>query len=68
MASFFPEPFAFADTAILSHFYTTSTNTVGKAFAILGIYLFTTVYYGCINSTTWLYGSEVLPLALRSKV
>ncbi|KAL8290587.1 hypothetical protein RQP46_002845 [Phenoliferia psychrophenolica] len=55
-------------TALLSHFYTTSTNKVGKGFAILGIYLFTTFYYGCINSTTWLYGSEVLPMAIRSKV
>ncbi|KAK6402265.1 hypothetical protein LTR95_019091, partial [Oleoguttula sp. CCFEE 5521] len=23
---------------------------------------------GCLNSTTWLYGAEVLPIALRSKI
>ncbi|KAJ4394463.1 hypothetical protein N0V93_003681 [Gnomoniopsis smithogilvyi] len=43
-------------------------NTVGKGFAVLGIYLFVVAYYGMLNSTTWLYGAEVLPVAIRSKV
>ena len=43
-------------------------NKVGKGFAVLGIYLFVVTYYGMLNSTTWLYGAEVLPMALRSKV
>ncbi|KAI1623613.1 MFS transporter [Exophiala viscosa] len=43
-------------------------NKVGKGFAVLGIYLFVVTYYGMLNSTTWLYGAEVLPIALRSKV
>ncbi|KAK8070611.1 hypothetical protein PG997_010814 [Apiospora hydei] len=43
-------------------------NRVGKGFAILGIYLFVVCYYGMLNSTTWLYGAEVLPIALRSRV
>jgi len=45
-----------------------SSNNVGKGFAVLGIYLFCLTYYGMLNSTTWLYGAEVLPIALRSKV
>lgn len=45
-----------------------TNNRVGKGFAILGIYLFVVCYYGMLNSTTWLYGSEVLPIALRSKI
>jgi sugar porter (SP) family MFS transporter len=43
-------------------------NRVGKGFAILGIYLFVVAYYGLLNSTTWLYGVEVLPIALRAKI
>lgn len=45
-----------------------TNNRVGKGFAILGIYLFVVCYYGMLNSTTWLYGAEVLPIALRSKI
>ena len=45
-----------------------SDNKVGKGFAVLGIYSFVVTYYGMLNSTTWLYGAEVLPMALRSKV
>ncbi|KKY36338.1 putative mfs monosaccharide transporter [Diaporthe ampelina] len=41
---------------------------IGTGFAVLGIYLFVVVYYGMLNSTTWLYGAEILPIALRSKV
>ena len=43
-------------------------NLVGKGFAILGIYLFVVGYFATIQSTTWLYGVEVLPIAIRSKV
>ena len=63
-------------------------NRVGKAFAIVGIYLFVVGYCrlpfpyfweitgesdifhadALINSTTWLYGAEVLPMSIRSKV
>ncbi|KAK5115720.1 hypothetical protein LTR62_000809 [Meristemomyces frigidus] len=63
-----------------------SHKSVGKGFAVLGIYLFVVCYCQCclfsanrdqkltrkadgmLNSTTWLYGAEVLPIALRSKV
>ncbi|KAM0748758.1 general substrate transporter [Meredithblackwellia eburnea MCA 4105] len=55
-------------TALLTHFYQASTNTAGKSLAILGFYLYTAIYYGCINSTTWLYGVEVVPLHLRSRI
>lgn len=48
--------------------FATSSNKLGKGFAILGIYLFVVVYYGMLNSTTWLYGAEVMPVALRSRV
>ncbi|KAL1603527.1 hypothetical protein SLS60_005115 [Paraconiothyrium brasiliense] len=54
--------------AVMQRAFQDTPNRVGKAFAILGIYLFVVAYYGLLNSTTWLYGSEVLPLALRSKV
>ncbi|KAJ6618170.1 general substrate transporter [Mycena sp. CBHHK59/15] len=63
--------------AVMSQIYAHSENKVGKGFAILGVYMFTAIY--CtrgllistdlgINSTTWLYGVEILPIALRSKV
>ncbi|OAL23068.1 hypothetical protein AYO22_06683 [Fonsecaea multimorphosa] len=55
-------------TAVMQREFQNTTNKVGKGFAILGIYLFVVTYYGLLNSTTWLYGSEVLPVALRSKV
>ncbi|KAF7115361.1 hypothetical protein CNMCM5793_002177 [Aspergillus hiratsukae] len=43
--------------AVMQREFQNTNNRVGKGFAILGIYL-----------TTWLYGAEVLPIALRSKV
>ncbi|KAH8654942.1 putative MFS monosaccharide transporter [Tricladium varicosporioides] len=54
--------------AIMQWKFQNTNNKVGKAFAVLGIYLFSVVYYGMINSTTWLYGAEVVPIALRSRV
>ncbi|KAI9056155.1 hypothetical protein LZ554_001083 [Drepanopeziza brunnea f. sp. 'monogermtubi'] len=54
--------------AVMQRLFQDTDNQVGKGFAILGIYLFVVVYYGMLNSTTWLYGAEVLPLAFRSKV
>ena len=55
-------------TAVMQREFQNTDNRVGKGFAILGIYLFVVCYYGMLNSTTWLYGAEVLPVALRSKV
>jgi hypothetical protein len=72
-------------SAIMQWKFQNTTNTVGKGFAILGIYLFSVIYCelllrgnntkvlikfkdGMINSTTWIYGSEILPNQLRSKV
>jgi sugar porter (SP) family MFS transporter len=54
--------------AVMQREFQSSNNRLGKGFAILGIYLFVVAYYGMLNSTTWLYGAEVLPIALRSKV
>lgn len=54
--------------AIMQWQFQDTTNRVGKGFALLGIYLFCVTYYGLLNSTTWLYGAEVMPMALRSKV
>ncbi|OJK03375.1 hypothetical protein ASPACDRAFT_1894118 [Aspergillus aculeatus ATCC 16872] len=54
--------------AVMQREFQNTDNRVGKGFAILGIYLFVVVYYGMLNSTTWLYGAEVLPIALRSKI
>ncbi|KAK7039228.1 hypothetical protein VNI00_010133 [Paramarasmius palmivorus] len=55
-------------SALMARFFASSDNRVGKGFAILGIYMFTAIYYLGINSTTWLYGVEILPMFLRSKV
>jgi hypothetical protein len=55
-------------TAVMQREFQDTDNNLGKGFTILGIYLFVTVYYGMLNSTTWLWGGEVLPVALRSKV
>ncbi|CEJ91447.1 Putative MFS monosaccharide transporter [[Torrubiella] hemipterigena] len=55
-------------TAVMQRFFQDTDNKIGKGFTILGIYIFAIVYYGMLNSTTWLYGAEVLPVALRSKV
>jgi len=54
--------------AVMQREFQNTDNRVGKGFAILGIYVFAVVFYGLINSTTYVYGSEVLPLQLRSKV
>ncbi|KAJ9631808.1 hypothetical protein H2203_000208 [Taxawa tesnikishii (nom. ined.)] len=54
--------------AVMQREFQNTNNRIGKGFAILGIYLFVVCYYGMLNSTTWLYGAEVLPIALRSKV
>ena len=54
--------------AVMQHVYQNTNNKLGKGFAVAGIYMFVVWYYGMLNSTTWLYGSEVLPIALRSKV
>ncbi|KAI5207034.1 putative MFS monosaccharide transporter [Aureobasidium subglaciale] len=54
--------------AVMQRQFQNTDNQVGKGFAILGIYLFVVTYYGLLNSTTWLYGAEVLPIALRSRV
>lgn len=54
--------------AVMQREFQNTDNRVGKGFAVLGIYLFVVVYYGMLNSTTWLYGAEILPIALRSKV
>ncbi|EJU00326.1 MFS monosaccharide transporter [Dacryopinax primogenitus] len=57
-----------AYNAIMTDVFATSSNNVAKGFAILGIYLFVTCYYGLLNSTTWLYAPEIVPLPIRSKV
>ena len=54
--------------AVMQREFQDTNNRLGKGFAILGIYLFVVCYYGMLNSTTWLYGAEVLPIALRSKI
>ncbi|EIT78705.1 MFS monosaccharide transporter [Aspergillus oryzae 100-8] len=54
--------------AVMQREFQNTDNQVGKGFAVLGIYLFVVAYYGMLNSTTWLYGAEVLPISLRSKV
>ena len=45
-----------------------NANVVHKLTLWQGIYLFCAFYYGLLNSTTWLYGAEVVPLALRSRL
>ncbi|KAK0432260.1 general substrate transporter [Armillaria borealis] len=55
-------------SALMTRYFAGSDNSVGKGLAVLGIYLFTAIYYLGLNSTTWLYGVEVLPVFLRSKV
>lgn len=54
--------------AVMQRFFQKSDSSVGKGFAILGIYLFVACYYSMMNSTTWLYGAEVLPVGIRSSV
>ncbi|KAM3519488.1 hypothetical protein NHJ13051_007470 [Beauveria bassiana] len=55
-------------TAVMQRRFQDSSSATGKGFTILGIYLFAVIYYGMLNSTTWLYGAEVLPIALRNKI
>ncbi|RDK46539.1 MFS monosaccharide transporter [Aspergillus phoenicis ATCC 13157] len=55
-------------TAVMQREFQHSNSQVGKGFTILGIYFYVTCYYGMLNSTTWLYGAEVLPIGIRSKV
>ncbi|KAI1246232.1 hypothetical protein MGN70_013129 [Eutypa lata] len=54
--------------AVLQRVFQNTDNRVGKGFAILGIYMFSVCYYSLINSVTWLYGAEVLPMSIRSKI
>ncbi|KAI0196960.1 putative MFS monosaccharide transporter [Astrocystis sublimbata] len=55
-------------SAVLQREFQHTDNRVGKGFAILGIYIFAVCYYGLINSVTWLYGSEIMPYFIRSKM
>ncbi|KAI0413942.1 putative MFS monosaccharide transporter [Xylaria grammica] len=55
-------------SAVLQREFQHTDNRVGKGFAILGIYIFAVCYYGLINSVTWLYGSEIVPFFIRSKM
>ncbi|KAL5327163.1 hypothetical protein ACEPPN_004855 [Leptodophora sp. 'Broadleaf-Isolate-01'] len=55
-------------SAIMLREFNGSNNTVGKGFTIAGIYIFCVTYFGMINSTTWLYGAEVVPIILRNRV
>ncbi|KAF9047149.1 general substrate transporter [Hymenopellis radicata] len=55
-------------SALMTHFFGASDNKVGKGFAILGIYMYNAIYFMLLNSTTWLYGVEILPIYLRSTV
>ncbi|KAJ7578176.1 general substrate transporter [Mycena floridula] len=55
-------------SSIMAREFGSSDNQLGKGFALLGLYIFTAIFYSCMNSNTWLYGSEVLPVFLRSKV
>ncbi|KAI1349989.1 putative MFS monosaccharide transporter [Xylaria sp. FL0043] len=55
-------------SAVLQREFQHTDNRVGKGFAILGIYVFAVCYYGLINSVTWLYGSEIVPFFIRSKM
>lgn len=54
--------------AVMQMEFQNSDSRVGKGFAVAGIFVFVVCYYGTINSTTWLYGSEVLPVSIRSRV
>lgn len=54
--------------AVMQRQFQNTDNKVGKAFAILGIYLFAVAYYSMINSVTWLYGAEILPMSIRNRV
>ncbi|KAL5317351.1 hypothetical protein ACEPPN_014446 [Leptodophora sp. 'Broadleaf-Isolate-01'] len=51
--------------AVMQRGFQNKDNKVGKGFAVLGIYPFVVVYYGMLNSKTWLYDAEVLPLVYK---
>ncbi|KAI5366035.1 putative major facilitator, sugar transporter, major facilitator superfamily [Septoria linicola] len=55
-------------SAVMQWQFQFSGNKVGKAFAVLGIYLLTVVHYAAFGSAPGIYQAEVLPVALRSKV
>ncbi|CAK7215965.1 hypothetical protein SEUCBS140593_002708 [Sporothrix eucalyptigena] len=55
-------------SAIMQWKFQHTDNKVGKGFALLGIYLFVVGYYCLINPVTWIYGAEVLPISIRSRV
>ncbi|KAJ4305021.1 hypothetical protein N0V90_000550 [Kalmusia sp. IMI 367209] len=54
--------------AVMQRSFQHSDNRIGKGFAILGIYIFVVCYYSLINSVTWLYGAEILPMGIRSRI
>lgn len=54
--------------AVMQRCFQQTDNRVGKGFAILGIYIFVVGYYALINPVTWLYGAEILPMSIRSKI
>ncbi|KAK7441767.1 hypothetical protein VKT23_016430 [Stygiomarasmius scandens] len=55
-------------SALMARFFANSDNKLAKGWGILGLYVYTAIYYLGINSTTWLYGVEILPMSLRSRV
>ncbi|CZT25716.1 probable MFS monosaccharide transporter (Hxt8) [Ramularia collo-cygni] len=54
--------------AVMQREFQHTDNNVGKGFAVLGIYLYAVVQYGTLNSSSWLYSVEILPMALRSRI
>ncbi|SMQ52071.1 unnamed protein product [Zymoseptoria tritici ST99CH_1A5] len=54
-------------TAIMQHEFQHTDNQIGKGFTVLGLFLYGIVFYGMLNSTTWTYGAEIVPVASRSK-
>ncbi|UJO22214.1 Hexose transporter 2 [Fulvia fulva] len=54
--------------AIMQWNFQDSDNEVGKGFAIFGIYLHTICHSAAFAGAASLYGAEVLPIALRSKM
>ncbi|KAK6442372.1 hypothetical protein LTR95_001388 [Oleoguttula sp. CCFEE 5521] len=54
--------------AVMQREFQHTNNRVGKAFAVVGIFVFVICYYALINSVTWLYGAEVVPMSIRSRM
>ncbi|KAJ3544883.1 hypothetical protein NM208_g2804 [Fusarium decemcellulare] len=54
--------------SVMQRSFQHTDNKIGKGFAILGIYLFVVGYYSLINPVTWIYGAEVLPMSIRSRI